>query len=112
VSQFTRALESLCEPELSNFAGEDRGDDDGGGERGGSVPQLRHKTEFSVMCTMLRNWKDGKAHLQDLQGIGRQDRMSEFPRSQAMAPHTQSCCFPEHELAQQLLVGPGAQAHQ
>jgi hypothetical protein len=55
------------------------------------------------MYTMLRNWKGGKAHLQDLQGIGRQDRMSEFPRAQAMAPDTQTRCFPEHELAQQLL---------
>ena len=73
------------------------------------MPQLRYKTEFPAMCTMLRNWKGGKAHLQDLQGIGRQDRMSEFPRSQAMAPHTQTCRFPEHELGQQLLgrIVPG-----
>ena len=46
------------------------------------------------MRTMLRNWKNGKARLQDLRGIGHQDRMSEFPRSQAMAPHTQAYCFP------------------
>jgi len=55
------------------------------------------------MRTVLRDWKDGKAHLQDLQWVGRQDRVSEFSRSQAMASHTQTCCFPEHDLAQQHL---------
>jgi hypothetical protein len=74
---------------------------------------MRHETEFCFMRTVLRDWKDGKAHLQDLQWVGRQDRVSEFSRSQAMASHTQTCCFPEHDLAQQHLGGivPGRLNH-
>ena len=32
------------------------------------------------MRTVLRNWKIGKARLQNLRWIGREDRMPEFPR--------------------------------
>ena len=41
----------------------------------------------------MRGGED-EARLQDLQGIGRHDWLSEFPRSQALAPHMQTCCFP------------------
>ena len=64
----------------------------GGGERRRSLRQVRHETEFCFMRTVLRNWKIGKARMQKLRWIGREDRMPEFPRPQTMATHSEACC--------------------
>ncbi len=70
-------------------------------------PQVRHETKFRFMRTVLRNWKIGEARLQK-RWIGREDRMSEFPRPQTMATPTQTYCSHSPLLKQRNQLGGAA----